>query len=204
MSNPVRTFAAAARRAGLPRETHIRALWHTRCKSPWQRPPGKQQTRLDDPVGGNQEEDPAMIATATAETESFSFATNKPVEVSITWKYDPSDPDGAGAWTIAPDQVTINKKVAIILYRFDLDSTPGVRFALGEDANEPSPVLWIDPSNPDNFEVTTLNGGEKLVIADANSTPAGEETTFSFRLVAVYQDVTRISPDPTIINKQPS
>lgn len=143
------------------------------------------------------------IATATAETESPNFTT-KPVEVSITWKHDPFNPEGNGAWTISPNEVTISKKVAIIIYRFDLDSTPGVRFALGEDFNEPSPVLWIAPSNPDNFEVTTLNGGEKLLIADANDTPAGGETTFSFRLVAVFQDVTRISPDPTIINKEPS
>jgi hypothetical protein len=140
-----------------------------------------------------------MIATATAETESLNFTT-KPVEVSITWKYDPTDVNGQ--WVIAPNEITISKKVAIIIYRFDLDSTPGVRFALG-DGNEPSPVLWIAPSNPDNFEVTTFNDGEKLVIADANDTPSGE-MTFSFRLVAVFQGVTRISPDPTIINKEPS
>lgn len=142
-----------------------------------------------------------MIAIATAETESPNFTT-KPIEVNITWKDDPVEINGR--WTIEPSEVTISKKVAIILYTFGPESTPGVRFALGEDANEPSPVLWISPSNPDNFEVTTFNGGEKLVIADANDTPAGGETTFSFRLVAVYQDITRISPDPTIINKEPS
>lgn len=144
-----------------------------------------------------------MIATVATGTEDSLFI-GKPVEVSVTWKYDPANPQGAGAWTIEPSEVTIDKKVAIITYTFTPDSTPGVRFAMGPDANEPSPVLWISPSNPDNFEVTVIDGGRSVLIADANETRGIDPQSFSFLLVAVYQDVTRISPDPTIINKEPS
>lgn len=140
-----------------------------------------------------------MIATVAAETDSLAFVS-KPIEVSVTWE---DNQTANGKWTIEPGEVTINKKVALILYRLSPASTPGVRFATG-DGNEPSPVLWISPSDPDNFEVTVVDKGQQLILADANRTPAGEKEAFSFRLIAVYNDVTRISPDPTIINVEPT
>lgn len=139
-----------------------------------------------------------MIATVAAETESLAFV-NQPIQVSVTWVDNQTDD---GKWTIEPGEVKINKRVALILYRLSPASTPGVRFATGEN-NEPSPVLWISPSNPDNFDVTVVDNGQQLVIADANDRPADRQT-FSFRLVAVYNGVTRISPDPTIINVDPT
>ncbi|HSF40487.1 MAG TPA: hypothetical protein VLT87_11890 [Thermoanaerobaculia bacterium] len=147
-----------------------------------------------------------MIAAVAAETDSRLLLSNS-IEVSVTWKEDDQNPQNInGLWTVEPQEVTVKSTVALLKYTLSRDSTPGVQFTTGQGKEAP-PVLWIFPSSPKNFDVTVVEKdgkpAQQLIIADANLTSAGEEP-FHFRLVAVYNNVVRISPDPTIINVDPT
>lgn len=148
-----------------------------------------------------------MIAAVAAETDSPLLFDNS-IEVLVTWQEDHENPKNVnGIWTIEPKEVTINKAVALIKYTLSQDGAPGVRFTTGQGSEAP-PVLWIYPSDPKNFDVTVVEkggkAGQQLIVADANRTPPGGVEAFHFRLVVVYDNVVRISPDPTIINVDPT
>lgn len=148
-----------------------------------------------------------MIATVAAETKSPLLLDNS-IEVLVTWQEDRENLKNInGIWTIEPKEVTINKAIALIKYTLSLDSAPGVQFTTGKGSEAP-PVLWIYPSDPKNFDVTVVEKDGKparqLIVADSNRTPPGGEEAFHFRLVIVHNNVTRISPDPTIINVEPT
>jgi hypothetical protein len=136
-----------------------------------------------------------MIATVSSKVSAPNFfAAQEPVQVSVTWVDNGTQ---NGLWMINPTEVIITKKVGLIVYTLTSKSTPGAVFL------SPDPVLWISPSQPDNFAADVSEEGLQLFLANTNDTK-GEPQAFSFRLLVVYDGVTRISPDPTIINKEPS
>ena len=133
-----------------------------------------------------------MLATLPSSLDAAAEIAAEPVHVTVTWTEDGSR---NGLWSIHPKVVTIDSKAGLIIYTFSGESTPGVRFAT-------APVLWIEPSDPDNFVISAA--GQQVLIADANETTGLISQSFSFLLLADYGGITRISPDPTIINKEPS
>ncbi|HYG64975.1 MAG TPA: hypothetical protein VEL74_20500, partial [Thermoanaerobaculia bacterium] len=121
-------------------------------------------------------------------------ATAVSVQASVTWL---DDGTANGAWIVNPDKITVSARIELLVYTMSDKSTPGVRFLSS------TPLVWISPPQPDNFDAQVSEDGRQLFIADRNQT-TGLPEAFSFRLLAVYDDITRISPDPMIINLDPS
>ena len=135
--------------------------------------------------------DPSVNSSTSNSTATVTVTT---AQVSVTWLDDGS---ANGLWIISPNEVSINKKIELIVYTLTEKSTPGVQFLPS------TPALWISPPLPDNFDTKVSEDGRQVFIADSNQT-TGDPQSFSFRLLTVYDNATRISPDPTIINREPS
>jgi hypothetical protein len=118
----------------------------------------------------------------------WSFEGKKAPEWNFFGDFD-SDP------SITPldrNRLTIDSASAVIEVNLHPDSTKGVDF-------DQRPVIWRG-ARPSCMGVGTCRSGGRFVITDVND----KNGVYGFRVRVRYEGKSYISPDPTILNTEPT
>lgn len=110
-------------------------------------------------------------------------------QITISFTPPPSGP----TWSNDPDSVTIDEKDSQVEVLLKLTSGSGTLVFAS------NPVNWNAGTPAGQFTVSA-GGGDSITITDADT----QYGSFGFTVNVLYNGTPYTSPDPTIINKQPS
>lgn len=119
-------------------------------------------------------------------------------KITLLWNLEGKAPQWTFLGDLDPEttldrhKVTIDSASAVIEVNLHPDSTKGADF-------HPQPVVWRG-SRPSCMGVGVCRGGRRFIITDVNEKNAAH----SFRIRMTYEGKTYISPDPTILNTEPT
>lgn len=120
-------------------------------------------------------------------------------KISLLWRIDNGTPEWSFSGDLDADpsfldqhRLTIDSASAVIEVNLHPDSTEGADFHL-------RPVVWRG-ARPSCMGVGLCRNGRRFIITDVNE-KNGEH---GFRVRVTYEGRTYISPDPTILNTEPT
>lgn len=120
-------------------------------------------------------------------------------KISVLWRIDNGTPDWKFAGDLDSDpsfldlhRMTIESASAVIEVNLHPDSTEGADF-------HARPVAWRG-ARPLCIGVGNCRNGRRFIITDVNE----KNAEHSFRIRVTYEGRTYISPDPTIVNTEPT
>jgi len=120
-------------------------------------------------------------------------------KITLLWRFEGKAPE----WTFSGDldtdpafldqhRLTIDSASAVIEVSLHPDSTKGADFDL-------RPVVWRGP-RPSCMGVGRCRSGRRFIITDVNE----KNAEHGFRIRVTYEGRTYVSPDPTILNTEPT
>lgn len=114
---------------------------------------------------------------------------------NITMKFTPpSQPGGSPTWVDDPESVEISKEGSTIAVALSLNG------ATGTLVYNTTAINWDSGTPAGQFSVSPQGGGTSVTITDQDTSYG----SFGFTVNVLYNNTPYTSPDPTIINKQPT